>query len=170
MPTLLSAAGVDASPYDLDGMDLAELAAGSKEREVVYGQYQRGRVASYMALTEGWKYIYVASDNREFLFDLKVDPEETRNRAQTLGYLEITRAMRERLIGYLQEQGYTEPLDGDSWRVYPAPEFPQDPDAGFLFQDAPWSQPLAHIPGYGDEGPPPFGMSPVIGTAFGRGG
>ena len=169
MPTFMAAAGIDGRGYDLDGVDLAKLAVDADMREVVYGQYQRGPLASYMVMSERWKYIYVASDNREFLFDLKVDPEETRNRALTQGYVGVTKAMRERTIGYLQEQGYTEPLEGDAWRMYPAPKFPQDPDAGFLFQDAPWSIPLMHIPGYSDETPLPSGFPEVIMRAFSGG-
>ena len=133
---------------------------------MVFGQYQRGGKASYMALTRRWKYIYAASDNREFLFDLRVDPEETRNRAETLGYIEQTAAMRDTMIGYLRDQGYTEPLDGDQWHTYPPPEFPTDPDAGLLFQDAAWSRPLMHIPGYTDEQDSTGGMSPTVARAF----
>ena len=151
MPTFLSAADIDFGGADLDGVDLAELAKGPPMRDVVYGQFERGSRASYMALTSRWKYIYCASDDREFLFDLLVDPEETRNRAETLGYLEQTRAMRTGLIDYLREQGYAEPLDGNSWRVHPAPEFPRDRDGGFLFQDTGWSVPHMHIDGYSDE-------------------
>ncbi|MGQ9631325.1 MAG: sulfatase family protein [bacterium] len=151
MPTFLAAAGIDTNGMDLDGVDLADLAANPSIRETVFGQYQCGAQANYMALTQRWKYIYSAPDNREFLFDLLVDPEETRNRAETLGYLERTRAMRETLISYLRQEKYTEPLDGDFWRIYPKPEFPRDPDAGLLFQDAPWARPYMHIPGYSDE-------------------
>jgi hypothetical protein len=118
---------------------------------MVFGEYDQGSRASYMALSRRWKYIYSASDNREFLFDVLVDPDETRNRAETLGYQEQTRSMRAALIGFLRDAGYTEPLDGDSWRVYPAPSLPRDPDAGFLFQDAQWAGPMMHIPGYSTE-------------------
>jgi arylsulfatase len=157
MPTFLAAAGaagaagVYAGPARLDGVDLAELATDPTLREYVRGQYDSGDKAHYMALTDRCKYIYVASDDREFLFDTLVDPDETRNRAETLGYEERTRAMRRATIDYLREEGYTEPLDGEDWRRYPPPELPRDPDAGLLFQDAPWSRPLMHIPGYSDE-------------------
>lgn len=166
MPTFLNAAGVDCSRADLDGMDLAELARSPGQRPIAYGQYQHGDKASYMALTRRWKYVYCASDNREFLFDLLVDPEETRNRAETLGYLEQTQALRGELIAYLRAEGYTEPLDGDAWRVYPPPPFPEDPDAGLLFQDPAWARPLAHIPGYSDDRPQGPGYSPTVMRAF----
>jgi arylsulfatase len=151
MPTLLASSHIDGSQFDLDGIDLAALATDPDMREIVYGQYQRREKASYMALSRRWKYIYAASDQREYLFDLLVDPEETRNRAQTLGYLEHTAAMRAALIGYFQREGYTEPLDGDTWRAYATPSFPQDPDAGLLFQDPRWARSRMRVPGYTDD-------------------
>lgn len=157
MPTFLAAAsaagaaGVDAGSAQLDGVDLAELADDPQMRQYVWGQYDSGDKAHYMALTERWKYIYCASDDREFLFDTLVDPDETRNRAETLGYEEQTRTLRRATIDYLRAEGYTAPLDGDGWRHYPPPAFPHDPDAGLLFQDAPWSRPLMYIPGYSDD-------------------
>lgn len=167
MPTLLAAAETDTDSSDLDGIDLAELAAQPDTDRTVYGQYQRGNKAHYMALTRRWKYVYCASDNREFLFDRLVDPEETRNRAETLGYVERTARMRNELIAYLQDEGYTEPLDGDAWRAFPPPPFPKDPDGGLLFQDAGWAEPLMHIPGYSDEREPKVsGTTSVIREAF----
>jgi arylsulfatase A-like enzyme len=151
MPTFLDAAGVDRRALALDGMDLAALADDPGKREIVWGQYEEGARASYMALTDRFKYIYCASDDREFLFDARVDPLETRNRAETLGYQQQAQALRQATIAYLRQEGHTAPLDGDEWRRYPPPEFPRDPDAGLLFQDAPWSRELMYIPGYSDE-------------------
>ena len=168
MPTFLTAAGIDPGRIELDGVDLGELAADPDMRDVVFGQYQCGGKASYMALTRRFKYIYCASDNREFLFDLLVDPDETRNRAETLGYIERTRAMRAALIAYLRQEGYTEPLDGEGWRVYPPPAFPTDPDGGLLFQDPPWAKAETYLPGYSEEDALDVrGMTEVIDKAFG---
>jgi arylsulfatase A-like enzyme len=170
MPTFLTAAGIEPGQADVDGVDLGALAADPDMRDVVFGQYQRGGKASYMALTRRWKYIYCASDSREFLFDLLVDPDETRNRAETLGYIERTRAMRSTLIAYLRQEGYVEPLDGEGWRVYAPPALPVDPDGGLLFQDSAWSKSETHIPGYSDDDTAGVGgMTEVIGRAFGRG-
>jgi arylsulfatase A-like enzyme len=167
MPTFLGAVDIEANQFDLDGVDLAALAAAPGMREMVYGQYQRGEKASYMALSRRWKYIYAASDQREYLFDLLVDPDETRNRAQTLGYLESTESMRSALIGFLKKEGYTEPLDGDSWRAFPPLSFPQDPDAGLLFQDPSWAKPRMHISGYSDDaGASARGYSDLVRRAF----
>jgi arylsulfatase A-like enzyme len=150
MPTFLAAAGVE-SPSHLDGVDLAALTADPSKREVVWGQYASGNQASYMALTDRFKYIYCASDDREFLFDTLVDPLETRNRAETLGSQQHTQTLRQATIDHLRQDGYADPLDGDDWRRCPPPKFPRDPDAGLLFQDAPWSRELMYIPGYSDK-------------------
>ena len=160
MPTFLAAAGVDASGLALDGVDLAALAEQPNMRPAVFGHYQSGPAnaynrASYMTLTERWKYIYSAAENREFLFDLLVDPDETRNRAETVGCLEQTRTMRQLMIGQLRSNGREQVLDHDGWRVYPPPDFPADPDAGLLFQDPAWAAEQMHIPGYSDDGPAP---------------
>jgi hypothetical protein len=104
-----------------------------------------------MALTQNWKYIYSAAEHREYLFDLKVDPDETRNRAETLGYLEQTRQLRTQMFRQLQQDGCSAVLDGDNWRTFPAPPFPRDPDAGLLFQDADWAATHLTIAGYGDD-------------------
>ena len=58
--------------------------------------------------------------------------------------------MRSRLIGYFKEQGYEEPINGDNWRVFPKKTVPDSPDAGLLIQDAGWSRPHYHIPGYSE--------------------
>ena len=153
MPTFLAAADVAAPGLDLDGVDLADLAAQPDIRPMIFGQIQQPPLsacneAQYMALTRRWKYIYSASEHREFLFDLHVDPEETRNRAETVGYGEQTRAMRSALIAYLRGEGFIAPLDGAAWRSFPPPAFPQDPDAGLLFQDPPWAKDRMTIAGY----------------------
>jgi len=160
MPTFLAAAGVDAHGLSLDGVDLAALARQDQLRPAVFGHYQSGPAdaynrACYMALTERWKYIYSAAENREFLFDLRVDREETRNRAETAGYLEQTAAMRRLMVGQVWSAGREQVLDGDGWRAYPPPAFHADPDGGLLFQDPAWAADQFRIPGYTDDAPAP---------------
>ena len=156
MPTFLAAAGIATNSLALDGADLAEVARNPEARPIVFGHYQSGghdsyNQAQYMALTSRWKYIYSAAEHREYLFDLKVDPEETRNRAETLGYLEQTRLLRAQMVAQLQQAGRSAGLDGDNWRAFSAPQFPRDPDAGLLFQDADWAASRLTIPGYTDD-------------------
>ena len=52
--------------------------------------------------------------NKEFLFDLKTDPEETRNKANSPLYFEKTKEMRDQLIAYFKKEGYGAPIEGDT--------------------------------------------------------
>lgn len=148
MPTILTAAGIDPEDYNLDGMDLAEV-MGYGDR-TIYSQYQRGPLGVYMILNRRWKYFYSAPDRREFLFDRIYDPEETRNRAGLSLCRREQEEMRGKLIGFYKEQGYTEPIDGDRWKLFPQPSIPVNPDAGLLIQDPGWSLRYQRIPGYTD--------------------
>ena len=113
---------------------------------MVFGQYEQQGYAAYMAVTEDHKYIYSAPDETEFLFDRRIDPDETRNKAMNPLYVEKTNEMRNDVIQFFKEEGYTEPLEGDTWKLYGKREMPADPDAYLLFQDPPESIP--DIPGY----------------------
>ena len=87
------------------------------------------------------KYIYSAADRKEWLFDLRIDPQETKNWAGNSRYEGQLRAMRDRLIGRFERDGYDLAVHNGEWREYEPPAFP-DPagDDGLLFQDA------SHLP------------------------
>ncbi|MDH7569264.1 MAG: sulfatase-like hydrolase/transferase [Armatimonadota bacterium] len=146
-PTLLKAAGVLGEEDRRYGDDLAAIATGDVDRRVVFSQFQQGSTGQYMAVTREWKYIYSAADNREWLFDLVTDPEETRNRAENPMYRTEVTEMREVTIRQFREDQYTAPLEGNDWKVFPKREIPADPDAGLLFQDAKGSTAIP-APGY----------------------
>jgi arylsulfatase len=151
MPTALAAAGVPAGGASLDGLDLAEVAERADlAGRTVYSQFQRRGLGVYMGVNREHKYYYSAPDRREFYFSRVEDPDETRNRAGLSFCRGEVEAARCGLIEYLRAGGYEEPLEGASWREFPAPPDPAgpDPDAGLLVQDAPWSLPLQRIPGY----------------------
>lgn len=145
MPTFLEFAGIDTGE-DYSGESLFGILDGKSGRDTIFGQYEKEGYASYMMLNEKYKYIYSAPDNKEFLFDLIVDTEETRNKANNPLYYEKTKEMREKTIKYFKEEGYTAPFEGDGWKIYPEKEMPSDPDAYLLFQDPVGSIP--HKPGY----------------------
>jgi len=149
MPTLLSLAGIDSGGLGLDGMDLRDV-IGLKER-TIYSQYQEGRLGVYMILNRDWKYFYSAPDKREFLFDRKRDPGETRNRSGLSLCRGEEQGMRQDLIRFLRDDGYGKPLEGDEWREFPRPMLPENPDEGLLIQDAGWSLRHQRIPGYSDQ-------------------
>ena len=145
MPTFLSYAGIDYKE-PLDGVDLLALAEGLNQRAMIYGQYEQGDYANYMATDGCFKYIYSAPDQKEILLDLKSDPEETRNKALNPLYYEKVKEMRQKTIDYFMAEGYDTPFENGRWKVHPVKEMPDDPDAYLLFQDPAGSIPK--IPGY----------------------
>ncbi|NOY81270.1 MAG: sulfatase-like hydrolase/transferase [Kiritimatiellaeota bacterium] len=174
-PTFLAAAGAAVHTHPLDGADLAEIASGTCDRKRVFAQHaythhvdivNRDRCvrpeyaenpalevaafSSYMAVSRDWKYIFSAPDDREFLFDRNADPRETRNMAGLPFCRQPLTDAREALFEFLRSGGEVSGIDGDRWRSFPKPEFPEDPDTGLLIQDGytPWTSP--RIPGYTD--------------------
>ena len=145
MPTFLDAAGLP-QQEERSGESLLGLAHGLLDRDAIVGQYEEGPYASYMIRTRDYKYIYSVPDEREFLFDVVHDPEETRNRAANPLFTKKTKELRERLLRFFQAEGYGDPIQDGQWKRYGRKMMPADPDAYLLFQDPPASIP--HIPGY----------------------
>ena len=137
-PTFAAAAGVDIAMPSPEGANLSELADGAVEREHVYSQVGEGNIGLYMVVSRDLKYIYSAADKQEWLFDLRIDPQETKNWAGNSRYDERLRVMREGLIGRFERDDYDMATQNGAWREYEPPVFP-DPngDDGLLFQDAP---------------------------------
>lgn len=140
-PTFLRAAGGNAAGRDLDGEDLAALAAGRSGRKVVFSQFGEGENSLYMAVSREYKYIYSAPDRQEWLFDRINDPGETRNRV-ALSFLAAVRdELRRTLLEFLRSNGvtcaYVEKDGVPAWRETPRFDDSglKDPDAGLLFQD-----------------------------------
>ena len=134
-PTCLAAAGESDWQVSPEGQNLADIATGDTERDTVFSQYSHGATGLYAAVTKDLKYIYSAADNREWLFDLRVDPNETHNFAGNPSYEDRQANLKRRLITRFQEDSYLEPLQNGDWRVYPATRVPENPDALLLFQD-----------------------------------
>lgn len=137
-PTFASAAGLDIARPSTDGANLSDIAAGASERDAVYSQVGEGNLGLYMIASRELKYIYSAADNREWLFDLRIDPQETKNWAGNRRYAAKLREMRRKLIDRFESAGYDKAVQHGEWRKYEPPAFP-DPagDDGLLFQDAP---------------------------------
>ncbi|MCK5801406.1 MAG: sulfatase-like hydrolase/transferase [Lentisphaeria bacterium] len=172
--TFLELTKTSLDTHELDGVNLADIASGSSDRDMVFSQHAYTRrvnivnreiplpveymddpalevasMSSHMAVTREWKYIYSAPDAQEFLFDKIQDPLETRNRAGNPFPKDVLQTMKGRLIDHLKSGDETAGIDGDQWRVFPeTPPFPKNPDAGLLIQDgyAPWAN--MTIPGY----------------------
>jgi arylsulfatase len=145
-PTVLAAADAKLASHASDGDDLYRLLMGESEREMVVSQHDEGRAATYMIVSEKWKYVYSAPDNREFLFDRVSDPRETRNRAGLPMVGATKDLMKRTLIDFLTRAKETRGLQGDDWKVFPRLHMPEDPDAGLLIQDHKWAD--TRIAGY----------------------
>lgn len=143
-PTFLDFAGID-SNEDYSGVSLKSLVDGNCERNAIFGQYEKDEYANYMALEDNFKYIYSAPDQKEFLFDLKTDPNETRNKANNPLYYEKTKRMRQLAVDYFRNDGYEAPFDGNTWRKFELKDVPSDPDSYMLFQDPEESLPSSFI-------------------------
>ena len=172
-PTLLAATGARMASHALDGVDLFALKNGDVVRPFVFGQLsmdgssylepdaafaemladRKNRVAvfsSYMAAGKDWKYFYSAPDNREFLFDKRADPRETRNLAGSPVAQEALGTAKKAMIAHLKANGETAGLTGDTFIPYRVPPMKRDPDAGHLIQDMYTSWAPVQIPGYTD--------------------
>jgi arylsulfatase len=140
-PTLINAAGGICASRELDGCDLASIAAGKCPRRFVFSQYNNGKNALYMIADERYKYIWSAADQREFLFDRLVDPLEQRNRSALPGLTEIKKTLKETLLQELKdkcvEKVYVEKDEQLDWMKHPLYDdrYLRDPDARLLFQD-----------------------------------
>jgi arylsulfatase A-like enzyme len=145
MPTLLESAGAAWRDRGLDGIDLADVAAGRTPADrTVYAQYEKGATGLYMAVNRRRKYVWSAGDAREFLFDREADPRETVNLADAKGGAAADlAAMRADLLAFLERTGETDAFErsggAPAWRRYePTDEsYLNDPEAKLLVQDYP---------------------------------
>ena len=138
-PTFVEAAGLNIEQPSPEGASLFATEAGACEREQVFSQVGEGNTGLYMAARRDLKYIYSAADDKEWLFNLRIDPAETKNWAGNSRYEKELRMMRETLIERFEGDGYETAVQAGKWRQYEAPARP-DPagDDGLLFQDAPY--------------------------------
>ncbi|MBC2602142.1 sulfatase family protein [Puniceicoccus vermicola] len=138
-PTFLRAADVPFETEDFDGIPLQSVADGSTGRTQVFSQYNCQENGLYMAVEEGWKYIFSAPDQKEYLFDLTNDPRENHNLASTTeSHPELLR-LREACQNWVHTTGQPGALAPDgTWHEYPIQKVPQDPNAMLGFQDPRW--------------------------------
>lgn len=97
MPTLLDLCGIDI-PDTVEGISMF----GEKRREYIYAEFFEDEYATRMIRDEQHKLIYYPVGNLRQLFDLKHDPFETLDLAQTAD----ARGVLERLTGLLVENLY----------------------------------------------------------------
>lgn len=137
-PTFASAAGADNINPSHEGKDLYQIANGTAKREFVYSQFSEKETGLYMIASRNFKYIYSSADKKEWLFDLKKDPNETKNWAGNPRYKDIRNEFHHKIIARFEEDDYDFAVRDGQWREYDRPTYPtSDQDDGLLFQDAP---------------------------------
>ena len=163
VPTFLDAAGVAPEPAGLrlDGISLLPVARDdAPTRDMLFGHVgghagAGDNGAHLMALTDEWKYVYVAGDNRELLFKVGDETHELRNELAS-GDPEA-RAAAARLRAALQQRyregGATELLDEASpngFRLTPALTYPQmlpsDPTVRSRARQRQFARWIQHLP------------------------
>ncbi len=152
--TLLAAAEAQLETHAPDGLDLRQLATDPPADRLVFSQINRAQHGLYTAVNRRWKYVYSAPDRREFLFDRQRDPGETHDLADATWQPEwptsqAQSTLRQALLGWLRDQGEDAALDGDRFKVYPKPDWSDNPDAHLFYQDHPWAD--QHVPCYSDD-------------------
>lgn len=145
LPTFLEYAGIE-QKEDYSGVSLVDIVRGKSERDMVFSQFENGGYGMYMAAGERFKYVYSAPDQKEWLFDHKANPRETRNIANNPMFIHVTEMFRKKLIDYFKKDGYIEPFEDEEWKCYTVRKVPEDLDQCLLFQDPEKSIPK--IPGY----------------------
>ncbi len=153
-PTILATVGLDRIDQH-EGIDLAEVRDGNADRPGVLCQYSQRESGLYALINDDFKYVYSASDDREYLFRRHGAESEERSLAGNVAYQNVVAEMRESLTRWFRSDGYEEVLEGEGWKVYPPeerPTVPDDPDAGLLYQEG---------RDYSDMFPPGYEMATV---------
>ncbi len=133
-PTLLAASGHPDSHVHREGQNLYKILTDENKREIVFSQFQTGKLGLYMAVTRNFKYIYSAADEREWFFDLQIDPQETHNYANNALYADELKSLRQALFDRYNYDGYSEILDRDNWRLFGKQKLASHSDEGLMVQ------------------------------------
>ncbi|MDI9520628.1 MAG: arylsulfatase [Bacillota bacterium] len=104
MPTCLDLAGTEAP--NLDGQSLLK----PVDRTKLHCEHEYGSKSFQMILTGVDKFIWYSQTGEEQYFDLKADPDETRNAIGDAAYRQRIQELRQELIKTLQgcEEGYSD--------------------------------------------------------------
>ena len=147
LPTVAEAIGIPWEADKVDGVPLQRTLSDKSEREYVIGQLNHKERGVYFIFDGRYKYIYSAPDQKEYLLDTKTDPSETRNHAILDGGRSHLVRLRKMLIQHFKNDGYMLPLEGNRWLEYPPAKLPP-PTQATGNQDARWTDPYLHVPGY----------------------
>jgi arylsulfatase A-like enzyme len=140
-PTFMEAAEIDFSHTDYDGVSLKKVAENKCSRTQVFSQYNRAENGLYMAVESKWKYVFSAPDQKEYLFNLKLDPKEHHNLASDIASTNELKRLRALCQNWvtIHANNRNEALDSNgNWKQYPLGQIAQAPDEGLIYQDPKW--------------------------------
>jgi choline-sulfatase len=103
-----------------EGIDLLGLASGTPQhRADFFGYYSHpgSRQFKLMVRSGDWKYIFMANGGREQLFDVRHDPNELTNLAETRR--EISIRLHSKAVGACQQPELSAAMDGHDLRKFP---------------------------------------------------
>lgn len=144
--TFTDAAGIDSSNIKTDGDSLLRVAKGEVRKDHVIGQFSNDATALYMYTTNACKYIYSAADNKEYLFDLINDPDETINYADDENYSDIKSKYKQKIISEYKSSALDKAMGGidineNEFTVYPIRQRSTNHDDASMRQDTETSIP-----------------------------
>lgn len=168
-PTLLDISGSTIKTHRLDGTSLRSILDNNVDDRYVFSQHsyqyevnllkrkelpQRSNKREIfewmtsMVVNKRWKYFYCTPDDREFLFDKKIDTRESQNKAGLRFTDTLVKEFRNKLFKFLQDNGDEDAIEDGEWRRFTKKVIPSNLAEGLLIQDHPWAQ--THIEGYSD--------------------
>jgi arylsulfatase A-like enzyme len=144
MPTFLEAAHVayPSSEPALKGQSLVSAPGGglARPRESYFVDFGFDRERWVSLRTREHKYVIWASGGREELYDLKADPDETRNLVQSQA--RKAAEFREQVLAWERHYGLPASFENGRWRAYPEPAPPADPPRDVTINDGRWPENL----------------------------
>lgn len=121
------ATSASGAPELRDGHDLlGMLREAAPARDHLVGMFGTPGTRQFKCMVRGgdWKYIWLANGGRELFFDLRADPDETRNRAADSGA--PAAALRAEAVRVLSARAFTQPALADgTLKALPFEPFPR---------------------------------------------
>lgn len=104
-PTLVDLA-TEKHVQDIDGISLRNCLTDEtfSTRDYLHGEHSFGKDSNQYILTKEWKYIWYSIKDKEQLFHLTMDPNETKDKSDNREYAQIKKKLREILIDELRDR------------------------------------------------------------------
>ena len=119
--TILNAAGIDTSQYEMDGQNLLELLDQNDDR-LFYGTSEN---INFCVMENNIKYIITRYGGQELLFDLNNDPMEKDDLSDDQNYVDIKEHLRKKMMDYIMQYSPELVKDG-RLELLPVPQSERD--------------------------------------------